>query len=126
MVPPGSVPPLNIRTRIDVIFDCAVGSVKPFRMAVLVCFFMQDRNPTGMATVRVEIAKKRGDKPNCNQVVVANIEPKVFSTKRPEFRNLRVVPPPPSLVNVEMTSGMTASIMPVCITRINVKLHFFY
>jgi hypothetical protein len=58
-------------------------------------------------------------------MVVANIEPKVFATKRPEFRNPRVVPPPPSSVNVEMTSRMTAAIMPVCINRINVKLDFF-
>lgn len=57
-------------------------------------------------------------------MVVANIGPKVFPAKLPEFRNPRVVPPPPSLVNVEMTSWMTAAIMPVCITRINVKLHF--
>jgi len=57
-------------------------------------------------------------------MVVANIGPKVFPAKRPQFRNPREVPPPPSLANAEMTSGMTAAIMPVCSTRINVKLHF--
>jgi len=72
-----------------------------------------------MATVKLNCRKR--EQTDCAKIV-ANIEPKVFPEKRPEFRNPKCGLSPPSLVNAEMTSGMTTAIMPVCITRSNVKL----